>query len=50
MVATHWHKPYVMGIAMHVYADTFSHQGFAGVIHDYNKVDNLESSSSVCAP
>ncbi|WP_238533013.1 DUF6765 family protein [Vibrio anguillarum] len=46
MVATHWHKPYVMGIAMHVYADTFSHQGFAGVIHDYNKVDNLESSSS----
>ncbi|WP_172559210.1 DUF6765 family protein [Vibrio fluvialis] len=49
MVATHWHKPYgvhLMGIAMHVYADTFAHQGFAGVIHDYNKVDNLESSSS----
>ncbi|EQM51586.1 putative signal peptide domain protein, partial [Vibrio parahaemolyticus VPCR-2010] len=44
MVATHWNKPYgvhLMGIAMHVYADTFAHQGFAGVIHAYNKVDNL---------
>ncbi|EGQ9623278.1 DUF6765 family protein, partial [Vibrio parahaemolyticus] len=49
MVATHWNKPYgvhLMGIAMHVYADTFAHQGFAGVIHAYNKVDNLESSAS----
>jgi hypothetical protein len=46
MVATHWSKPYathLMGVAMHVYADTFAHQGFAGVIHDYNKVDNLDS-------
>ncbi|WP_038176244.1 DUF6765 family protein [Vibrio pacinii] len=49
MVASHWGQPYaahLMGIAMHVYADTFAHQGFAGVIHDYNKVDNLGSSSS----
>ncbi len=49
MVATHWNQPYgvhLMGIAMHVYADTFAHQGFAGVIHAYNKVDNLESSAS----
>ncbi|MDT3294773.1 hypothetical protein Q4Q49_03565 [Shewanella sp. SP1S1-7] len=46
MVATHWNKPYaaqLMGVAMHVYADTFAHQGFAGVIHDYNKVNNLKS-------
>lgn len=49
MVATHWGQPYaahLMGVAMHVYADTFAHQGFAGVIHDYNKVDHLASSAS----
>ncbi|MGU3191882.1 DUF6765 family protein [Vibrio cholerae] len=49
MVATHWDKPFaahLMGIAMHVYADTFAHQGFAGVIHDYNRVSGLDSSST----
>ncbi|HAS6029445.1 hypothetical protein DC365_20670 [Vibrio vulnificus] len=49
MVATHWDKPFaahLMGIAMHVYADTFAHQGFAGVIHDYNIVNELDSSST----
>lgn len=38
-------KPYSLhrlGITMHVFADTFAHQGFAGVIHDVNKVKNLE--------
>jgi hypothetical protein len=38
-------KPYSLhrlGIAMHVFADTFAHQGFAGVIHDVNKVKDLE--------
>ncbi|UTM60306.1 hypothetical protein L4174_019835 [Photobacterium sp. CCB-ST2H9] len=46
MVATHWHKPYalhMLGIAMHVYADTFAHQGFAGVVHDINRVESIES-------
>lgn len=27
-----------LGITMHVYADTWAHQGFAGVLHDINKV------------
>lgn len=27
-----------LGITMHVYADTFAHQGFAGVLHDINDV------------
>ena len=28
-----------LGITMHVYADTWAHQGFAGVIHPSNKVE-----------
>lgn len=38
-------KPYSLhrlGITMHVFADTFAHQGFAGVIHNVNKVKDLE--------
>lgn len=27
-----------LGITMHVYADTYAHQGFAGVLHDVNDV------------
>jgi len=37
-------KPYGLhrlGISMHVYADTWSHFGFAGVKHEINRVDNL---------
>ncbi|RXJ98485.1 hypothetical protein CRV02_13410 [Arcobacter sp. CECT 8989] len=37
-------KPHFLhrvGITMHVFADTFAHQGFAGVVHDVNKVKNL---------
>ncbi|MDC0933105.1 hypothetical protein OAR97_04585 [Arcobacteraceae bacterium] len=30
-----------LGITMHVFADTFAHQGFAGKLHDINKVDEL---------
>jgi len=33
---------YRLGITMHVFADTFAHQGFAGVIHDVNKVKDLK--------
>lgn len=41
-------KPYALhrlGIAMHVYADTFAHQGFAGVNHEINEVNNLQSNN-----
>jgi hypothetical protein len=34
--ALHW-----LGIAMHVYADTWAHQGFAGISHKVNVVRNL---------
>ena len=36
-------KPYslhLLGIAMHIYADTWAHQGFAGVLHEINEVEN----------
>ena len=32
-----------LGIAMHVYADTFSHQNFVGALHRANKVTGLGS-------
>lgn len=38
-------KPYGLhrlGITMHVYADTYAHQGFAGVKHKINEVNNLK--------
>lgn len=34
------HGPYRIGIAAHVYADTFSHYGFSGVSSRLNRVDN----------
>ncbi len=39
-------KPYALyrlGVAMHVYADTWAHQGFAGVNHEINEVSELKS-------
>jgi hypothetical protein len=41
-------KPWALhrlGIAMHIYADTWSHQGFAGVLHEINEVDKLKETS-----
>lgn len=41
-------KPYALhrlGITMHVYADTWAHQGFAGVNHKINEVEGLQSKS-----
>ena len=41
-------KPYALhrlGIAMHVYADTWAHQGFAGVNHKINEVSKVESNN-----
>lgn len=32
---------YRLGIGMHVYADTWAHQGFAGVIHEVNDIRAL---------
>lgn len=31
-----------LGITMHVYVDTFAHQGFAGIIHEVNEVNDLK--------
>jgi len=42
-------KPYALhriGITMHVYADTWAHQGFAGVNHVINQVTELQSNNS----
>jgi len=39
----HRHQPYGLhrlGVTMHVYADTWAHQGFAGVLHAVNEVEN----------
>jgi hypothetical protein len=41
-------KPYALhrlGIAMHVYADTWAHQDFAGVMHAVNDIDDVEASA-----
>ncbi|MFC1235678.1 DUF6765 family protein [Vibrio sp. F74] len=34
---------HILGIAMHVYADTFAHYGFAGVSHKINEVTEINS-------
>lgn len=34
-----------LGITMHVYADTWAHQGFAGVLHPVNEVEDAEETS-----
>ncbi len=42
-------KPYSLhrlGIALHVYADTWSHRGFAGVIHEINEVEHAKEIKS----
>ncbi len=41
-------KPYALhrlGITMHVYADTWAHQGFAGVNHEINEVEGIKSNN-----
>ncbi len=36
-----------LGVAMHVYSDTWAHQGFSGVMHDINEVeDSVETGDS----
>lgn len=36
-----------LGIALHVYADTWAHQGFAGVIHKINAVKKLDDNDNI---
>jgi len=41
-------KPYGLhrlGVTMHVYADTWAHQGFAGVLHEINEINDLEETA-----
>lgn len=35
-----------LGVTMHVYADTWAHQGFAGVLHEVNEVENAEETGN----
>jgi hypothetical protein len=35
---------YRLGVTMHVYADTWAHQGFAGVLHEVNDVERPHES------
>lgn len=35
-----------LGVTMHVYADTWAHQGFAGVLHEMNEVENAEETGN----
>lgn len=36
-----------LGIALHVYADTFSHQGFSGMLSKVNDIKNCETKSEL---
>ncbi|SMF52272.1 DUF6765 family protein [Pseudobacteriovorax antillogorgiicola] len=38
---SHKHSIYRLGITMHVFADTWAHQGFAGISHPVNIVNNI---------
>lgn len=38
-----------LGITLHVYADTWAHQGFAGVIHKVNAVTKLDENDDIDA-
>ncbi|MFA7240612.1 MAG: DUF6765 family protein [Sulfuricellaceae bacterium] len=35
-----------LGVTMHVYADTWAHQGFAGVLHEINEVKNAKETGN----
>jgi hypothetical protein len=34
-----------LGVTMHIYADTWAHQGFAGVLHPINEVEDAQETS-----
>lgn len=35
-----------LGVTLHVYADTWAHQGFAGVLHPVNEVENARETTA----
>ena len=35
-----------LGVVMHIYADTWAHQGFAGVLHEVNEVEDAREMGS----
>lgn len=37
--------PIVLGVVLHAYADTFSHQGFSGIISKVNDIKNVKAHS-----
>jgi len=37
---------YRLGVTMHVYADTWAHQGFAGLLDSVNEVDNVKETGN----
>jgi len=37
-------KPEVFGMLMHIYADTFAHQGFSGLLSKVNDIEHLDDS------
>jgi len=42
-------KPYGLhrlGVTLHVYADTWAHQGFAGVMHELNEVEHAQETGN----
>lgn len=36
-----------LGMLLHVYADTFSHQGFSGILSEVNNIDKLDSKEKI---
>jgi hypothetical protein len=43
------HRPYGLhrlGVTLHVYADTWAHQGFAGLLDNVNEVDDVEETGN----
>jgi hypothetical protein len=47
------HKPYALqqlGISMHVYADTWAHQGFVGITNDFNDIKEVNVLSDTPHP
>ena len=39
--------PIKLGITLHAYADTFSHQGFSGILSKVNDVEELATSNKI---
>lgn len=35
-----------LGVVMHIFADTWAHQGFAGVLHEINEVEDAEETGN----